>query len=156
VDQAARTCTCTPIGGKSVTDLGNVQLMPEVDDGLLLVPAIGSTVIVMWSAKNVPYIAQSSQLQMALLVTLGGIQLQDGSFGGLVKAPELKMQSEKDKAILDALLSVVNGAPIPEPGNGAPSAFQAALQAALAGLQSGTWDNLPNTAVTHGVSPGSV
>lgn len=72
-----------------------------------------------------------------------------GLLGGMVKAKELRLQSEKDKAIIDAVLQVVNGAVITEPGGGAPSALQAALKAALAGLQSGTWDNLENDKITQ-------
>ena len=66
---------------------------------------------------------------------------------GMVKADELKSQSEKDKDILDALLQIINGSPIPEPGNGSASAFQTALKAALTGKQSGTWNDLENSKI---------
>jgi hypothetical protein len=89
VNQAARTCDCTPISGKSPTPLTNVQLMPEVDDGWLKIPVIGSSVIIMWSTKNVPYIAMTSALQKAYLVTLDGIQLQGGEYGGLIIIEQL-------------------------------------------------------------------
>lgn len=89
VDQMSRTCVCTPIGGKAVTDLGNVLLMSEVDDGFLKIPAIGSTVRVQWSTRVVPFITMYSQLQKVILVTIDGIQFQGGELGGLVKVIDL-------------------------------------------------------------------
>jgi len=47
-------------------------------------------------------------------------------------APKVKDNADRLHDHLEALERVIQGAPIPEPGNGAPSALQAALQAALA------------------------
>ncbi|HVX01018.1 MAG TPA: hypothetical protein VHA52_11360 [Candidatus Babeliaceae bacterium] len=69
VNEAARTCTCTSVTGKSSTDLQNVQLMAEVDDGMLLVPSIDSTIIVGYSKRNVPYVALFSQIDKVVIVT---------------------------------------------------------------------------------------
>jgi len=79
-----------------------------------------------------------------LLIKTPLTKFNDGLLGGMVKARELKAQSEKDEAVLNGLLNVINGPAINEPGNGAPSAFQIALKAALAGKQPGEWDNLEN------------
>jgi hypothetical protein len=46
-------------------------------------------------------------------------------------APPTKDNFDKLKDHLQALEAVITGAPIPEPGNGSPSAFQTALQAAI-------------------------
>lgn len=81
---------------------------------------------------------------LSISIEDGNIIINGGDLGGLVKAKELKEQSEKDKAILDALLQVITGSSISEPGNGAPSALQLALQGALVGKQSGTWNSLEN------------
>jgi phage baseplate assembly protein gpV len=72
-----------------------------------------------------------------------------GENSGMVKAPVLQEESEKDKAIIDAILTVLNGAPILEPGNMAPSALQIALVSALTGLISGVWTGLENDKITH-------
>lgn len=69
VNEPTRTCTCTSITGKSNTELQNVQLMAEVDDGMLLIPSIGSTIIVGYSKRNVPYIALFSQIDKVVIVT---------------------------------------------------------------------------------------
>ncbi len=110
VDQALRTCTCTPIGGKAVTDLGNVQLMAEIDDGFLLIPAIGSTVLVMWSTKNVPYIAMYSQLQKAYLVTLNGIVL-----AGTTVPAQKAILGETLVGILGQLIDAINAITVTTP-----------------------------------------
>lgn len=69
VNEATRTCTCTSVTGKSSTDLQNVQLMAEVDDGMLLIPSIGSTIIVGYSKRNVPYVALFSQIDKVVIIT---------------------------------------------------------------------------------------
>lgn len=114
VDQAERTCSCSPIGGKAVTDLANVQLMPEVDDGWLLIPAIGSTVIIQWSTRNVPHIIMWSALEKAFLVTLNGIQLQGGELGGLPVSRDLVTKFNNIETAFNQLNAKVNGlAPTP-------------------------------------------
>ena len=75
-----------------------------------------------------------------LKISKDGFVFNNASHGA-VKADELKTQSNKDKDILDGFLQALQ-TPVNEPGNGAPSAFQAALLAALGTKQSGTWDNL--------------
>ena len=75
VDIPSRTCTCTPLGGATTSDFTNVQMMAEVDDGILLVPAIDSTVIVCHSERNVPYIALYSELQKIFLIAVDQIEL---------------------------------------------------------------------------------
>lgn len=109
VDVDGRTCDCTAVGGTAITDIPGVQLMAEVDDGALYIPAIGSTVIVVYSKRNVPYIALYSELSAlyyvvgdtTLDITNGLIKFNDGSFEGLVKVVELTQK-------LNALENKVN------------------------------------------------
>jgi hypothetical protein len=149
VDIPSRTCVCSLIVGQNVTEIPGVQLMPEVDDGFLLVPAQGSTVIVVRSTYNQPFIALFSQLQ-AVYFTAGSIQFNDGSYGGLTITPELRTQLNKTNALLEAVIGVINGAPIPEPGSGSPSALQTALKGAIASQELGDYSEIENTIVTHG------
>ncbi len=152
VNVAERTCACTPISGGAVTDFANVMLMPEVDDGWLLVPAIDSTVIIMWSAKNVPYIAMTAGIDKALLVTLNGIQLQDGTLGGLVKLLPLVDKLNKLESDLNTIKNVFSSwTPVPNDGG-------AALKAAAASWAGNTITetvrgDLENTAITQGNPP---
>ena len=53
-----------------------------------------------------------------------------GNTDNLIRYSKLKEEYDKTKAVLDAILTTLQ-APINEPGNGAPSAFQAAMIAAV-------------------------
>lgn len=108
VSQQARTCVCTPIGGKSVTDITNVQLMAEVEDGVLLIPVIGSTVFVCYSTQNLPFIALFSGIQKVILIGASGIQLQGGEFGGLVEVLALTTKLNNLENLVNDLAAKFN------------------------------------------------
>lgn len=122
VDLTALTCDCTAIGGTAAVDLVGVRLMAEVDDGLVQVPAIGSTVLVMYSKRETPYIAMYSELQgftlhignSAVEVDSDLIKLNGGNFGGLVKVSDLVSRLNAIENAFNALNTKVNGlAPTP-------------------------------------------
>ena len=81
--------------------------------------------------------------------TEGNIELNGSDFGGLIKIEELKMQLQKNTAILNGILGTLK-APVTEPGNGAPSVFQAALITAVGTMQAGDFSNIENKKVKHG------
>lgn len=127
VDEAARTCNVDVLSGLGQTVIENVQLMASVDDGILLVPAIDSTIIVSYSTYNQPFVSLFSELSKVVLVagqnnasiqidqngvlldiadtkmmiSNGLIKFNEGDLGGLVKVIEL---TEK----LNALENKVN------------------------------------------------
>lgn len=90
VDEGSRTCQCTLLEG-TVSTSRTVSLMPVVDDGMLLLPTAGSTVKIIYSEYTAPFVAQYSQVDKILFViddkavqiTTDGIQLNDGSNGGV-------------------------------------------------------------------------
>ena len=59
------------------------------------------------------------------------------------------MQLQKNTAILNGLLGVLKVS-VTEPGNGSPSAFQAALLSAIGTMQTGDFSNIENKKVVHG------
>ena len=81
--------------------------------------------------------------------TEGNIELNGSDFGGLIKIEELKMQLQKNTAILNGILGTLK-VPVAEPGNGAPSVFQAALITAIGAMQTGDFSNIENKKVKHG------
>lgn len=97
VELSSRTCTVQVVTGKRSFNLPGVRLMATVDDGLLMVPAIGSTVIIAYSTFVTPYISLFSEISRVLWVVGESsfeikdklIELNDGAFGGLAKVPEL-------------------------------------------------------------------
>lgn len=72
-----------------------------------------------------------------LLLKKDGTAEFGGNSDNLVRYSVLKNEYDKTKGVLDAILNILNGPPITEPGNGAPSALQTALKSALTGLQTG-------------------
>lgn len=81
--------------------------------------------------------------------TKGKVEVNGSDYGGLIKIEELKLQLQKNTAILSGLLGVLK-APVMEQGNGSPSAFQAALITAIGALQTGDFSNIENKKVVHG------
>lgn len=73
--------------------------------------------------------------ETSIKVSCPDIVFNDGNNNGLVKVAELtaKLNTvEQDlNSLKQALQAVIGGAPIPEPGSGAPSALQVALAAGL-------------------------
>lgn len=97
VDVATRTCIVTTISSQGSVTIENVQLMASVDDGVLFVPAIDSTVLIIYSTYNRPYISLFSELQKIVFVvgdstleiTDGLFKFNDGQLGGLVEVEKL-------------------------------------------------------------------
>ena len=61
VSTNGRIATVQKVGGESSSTI-EVRLMASVDDGCLITPTIGSTVIVVGSSNVQPYIAQYSEI----------------------------------------------------------------------------------------------
>lgn len=96
VDEDTKTCTVTPINTNTTTPYPEVMLSAENNDGILIVPAIDSTVIVAVSKRGVAYVCMYSDIDKITIITSAetkfiseATQFNDGSFGGLVKIQEL-------------------------------------------------------------------
>lgn len=83
VSMTDRTCQVTMIGGKSANTL-TVRLMASADDGLLMKPTIGSTIVVMMSEYTAPFVAKYSGVD--------SITMLGGDLKGLVKVDDLVTQ----------------------------------------------------------------
>lgn len=157
VDEPSRTCDCVAIGGVAVTEIPSVKLMADVDDGMLMIPAVDSTVLVVFSKRNEPYVSMYSQLDKILMIVGdsiveikdGSLKINDGSFGGLIKIDELvKKVNKLEKDINNLKSAFFNWTPVPNDGG-------AALKAASATWASQTLiptkkSELENTLVNHG------
>lgn len=95
VDADKATCVVVIENDVELTD---VQLQSAICDGLLITPVIDSMVTVITSTYGLPFVAQYSDIDEFYLqvndssLTVkndGNIQLNDGSFKGLVKIEEL-------------------------------------------------------------------
>jgi hypothetical protein len=149
VDLETRTCDCTPIGGNASTEISGIQLMAEVDDGFLLEPAIGSTVIVCYSKRNVAHIAMYSELSKVTLVATNKIQLQGGEFGGLVKVIELTAKINRLENDINTLKAAFSSwVTVPSDGGAALKVISAAWAANT--IQVTAKAEIENTSVIHG------
>ena len=69
VDSAKRECTVSAVTGKSANEI-KVRLMATVDDGSLLLPKVGSNIIVSFSDHVHPFVSMFSEVES--IVWLGG------------------------------------------------------------------------------------
>ena len=76
VDRAGRTCVCQQVSGAAGIMINNVRLMSSADDGLLILPTVGSTVCVTYSNAIEPFISQYSGVDKVIF--------RGGNLGGMV------------------------------------------------------------------------
>lgn len=116
VSEAARTCVCTPQGGYMQAPISDALLMASVDDGLLYIPTVGSTVLVLLSKFAQPCVVLFSSIDKIthtvgnsqLTVIDGTIQLNDGSLGGLTKIGVLTEKLNNLENLLNGLIAKYN------------------------------------------------
>lgn len=150
-------CTCKVDAAGAVYN--NVQLRSIISDdtGMVMFPAIGSKVLClrMPGSNRLKVVMfetlESWQVKIgeSVLTVRGDLISMNGEDYSLVKSEVLKEELDKTHNLLSALLNVLGGAPIPEPGNGAPSALQAALSGAVAALSLGSFNNIANEKIKH-------
>jgi hypothetical protein len=148
LEVTGKTCRVEPIdGGAEIT---GVRLSPVTDssnEGILIVPEVGSYVMVSQIKVNaadfVYYVSSCSRITEFKMITTSG------TVYSLAKTEMLVTELNKTNTLINALLAIINGAPIPEAGNGAPSALQTALKAALVGQSLGNYANIKNEKIKH-------
>lgn len=97
VNEQENTCDVIQISGDAEVSIPNVRLQADVSDGILYLPAIDSTVIVVISDYVTPFVAQYSEIDQILYdvgdstieVREGKITLNSGLFGGLIKIVQM-------------------------------------------------------------------
>lgn len=82
-----------------------VRLMPVIDDGILIMPVIGSTVSVLQSDRYDPVIVQYSEVEKIILM--------GGDNKGLVKVVELKNKLNAVENQLNSILNILKTTSIP-------------------------------------------
>ncbi len=92
-----------------------VRLMPVIDDGVLIMPVIGSIVSVLQSDRYDPVIVQYSEIEKIILM--------GGDNKGLVKVVELKNKLNAVENQMNSILNVLKATSIPL----APSGFYSFL-----------------------------
>lgn len=162
VNTSKYTCDVKPIDDGAV--FYDVKLKPVADSddhGLIAVPETDSYVIVEpMMGKDVDlYVSQFTRVKTYLIKNSNGVKIMFNSNGelhlngdqysGLVKADELKTQIDKNTQILTAIKNACSATAF-EAGNGAPSSFQAVMNALIASLQVADLSGIKNNTVKHG------
>lgn len=100
VNALGRTCDCTAIDGKAEVNFPGVQLMAEVDDGELKIPAIGSTVIIAYSEYVLPFVLMYSSIDSIIFM--------GGDLGGMVKVIDLTTKLNNLENLVNDLVGKYN------------------------------------------------
>lgn len=133
-------------------ELSDVRLTAVVDSDSksVIAPAVNSDVLIAFvgSSETDAVIVAYSKIE-EITINANQITINNGDNGGLIKIEELKTQISKNNQILQSIMSIISGAPIPESGNGAPSAFQSVLSAVIAGKSVANLSNIENTKIKH-------
>jgi len=137
-NESTRTCTCTLIGGQASNTLPNVRLLSSVDDGLLKLPTVDTTVTIILSSFTEPVVIGYSGLDK--MIMLGG------DLGGLpIVGALLEKINNLEKAYND-LVSKFNAHIHPETGtNTGPTPTQETTVLTLTEL-----DEIENKNITQG------
>lgn len=138
VDWDAKTMDCVGVSDDLeyfdvALGFGSVDTKPAVNSDCLIAILEGD--------ESVAFLLYANEVEL--------LQFNGGENGGLTITPELVEQLNKTNELLQAVIAVISGSPIPEPGNGSPSAFQTALKGAITGKTLGDYSNIEDTKITH-------
>lgn len=166
VSSSERTCTVLPLTDN--LEPFAAQLMADIQDGLLILPTVGSTVKIMLSEIITPTVIQYSAIDEILIVSGGsaikiystGVELQGTDFGGLMKVtPSVKAWNDLQNDVnnLKSIFSTLaaGAAGVLTSAVGSPDAFAAVFASAIlsysaAPLPITTATQIENPKVKHG------
>lgn len=148
LEVTGKICRVEPIdGGAEITGVRLSPVTDNTNEGLLITPEVNSYVMVsevkINNSESKYYVSGWSRITDIKMLTTTG-----DSFS-MVKAETLITELNKTRSLLNAVLTVINGAAIPEPGNGSPSALQAALKTAVTSQELGVFTNIKNDKIKH-------
>lgn len=121
VDEAKRTCNVTTISNDVELEIPDVMLQASVDNGFIIVPSVGSNVIILNQEKIHPCVVMYSSVSKVLAIQPLW-QFNKGDNAGMVKVIELTQKLnavENDlnnlklllQTMVNAMLSATSGAP---------------------------------------------
>lgn len=106
VDEGARTCSVEPLNGDA--ELLDVRLQAEQSRGVgpVLIPAVGSWVVVTFLSKETGYVAQFSQVEKVLCVVDGATV--EFTKKGVSLVSDSASFADQVAALLDTLDGLIN------------------------------------------------
>lgn len=109
VDEAARVCTVEPLNGDAALLDIRLQAAQEQSDGVVLIPKVGSWVVVTFTSKESGYVAERSQVDKVLWV-IEGQTLEYTKAGLSLKSDQAGFAEQVEKLLdtLDGLIQTLN------------------------------------------------
>lgn len=165
------TCAATPESGIATTPITGILLSAvPCSNGFILVPAVGSNVILAITTRNDVYVLMTSEVDQLIFyrdnndgtfqkftIDSSGITMGDGSFGGLVKLVDTSNPSNGLLTRINAIESFIKTLQtaintwVPNPGDGG-AALKTALTTWLGSTAPSTNRGmLENTKIVHGI-----
>jgi len=140
VDEPNRKCSISATTLQSTEITMNADLCLLGNTGLVVIPSVGSNVLVMYSKTVNPCIIQHSFIDKILL--------NGDENGGLVLANELKTQLDKTNEVVNAIVTALTTwTPVPNDGGLALKTF-ATTQ--LTGKTVGNYNNIQSETIFQG------
>jgi len=140
VDQPNRVCTVALIDGKVANIRDDARLMCAIDDGILILPTVGSTVTIILSTFTDPLVIGFSGVD--------SIILKGGDLGGLAIVPALIKKINNIENMLNDLASKYNSHTHPVVSTGAPTGSTSTQETTT--LIPTQQSEIENTSITHG------
>lgn len=148
VDVDKQVCDVQPVdGGSALLDVRLKAVNDEAQTGFVIFPKIGSIVLLAAISDEDAFVLSCQEVEQ--IKVWGKVIFNDGNNAGLIVIDKLKTQIDKNSAILNAVMQILRGTPINEPGSGSPSALQAALNIAVQGKTTADLSNVTNEDVKH-------
>lgn len=140
VNEAERTAQCKTLSTDAEVTI-TVRLMPAVDDGIFVVPKVGSTVTVNQSGQSEPIVIGFTETDR--------IELRGGQFEGLVKVAQLTTKLNNLENKVNSIITAYNAHVHPGVTSGPSST--AITPAVVTGTLTPTQQTeIENDKITHG------
>lgn len=149
VDEAALTAEVKEI--ESEMTIYSVRLNSgKTDKKIVEIPKVGSAVLVglINNNRQSRFILKCSDIDKLYVDANVSVIFNGGENGGLCITPTLVQELNKTNQLLTAIIGVINGAPLTQPG-GSPSVLQNALKTAISGKTLGNYSQIENDKVKH-------
>ena len=117
VDIDSRTCTATSVSGVADVTYTNVRLMATVDDGLLLVPAKESTIIVGVNKLMGNFVAMFSELDGIYMVANNTVSVYAAQLNMLLDQNKMTLKNDDASLgqVLQDILTHIQSLTVPTP-----------------------------------------
>ena len=119
----------TPINDSASTPINNVKLNAETNDGWLIIPAVNSTILVVYSDVNDYYCLMFSDIEKIVCIIdannsytfdANGFIWNDGNLGGMAKTAVLQTKYNNLENKVNQLIAGINSwVPVPNDGGAA-------------------------------------